>query len=279
MSPAPTGATRIAAVIGDPVRHSLSPVLHNAAFAALGLDWIYVALPVARGDGAAAVGAMRTLGIAGLSVTMPHKADILAAVDDVSPTVQLLGAANTIVWGPDSSLCAHSTDGEGFIDALRAAGVDVAGKRCMVVGAGGAGRAVVLALATAGAASIVVVNRDEARAAAAVALGGAAALHGSADRAGDCDLVINATPLGMGGEGQLPIDPERLGPGQVVNDLVYHPLVTPLLAAAAARGATAVGGLGMLLHQAGRQLTLWTGSEAPLDAMRAAVEAELRSRG
>ena len=276
MRPAPTGATRIAAVIGDPVRHSLSPVLHNAAFAALGLDWIYVALPVASGDGAAAVGAMRTLGIAGLSVTMPHKADILAAVDDVSPTVRLLGAANTIVRSPNNSLCAHSTDGEGFVDALCAARVDVAGKRCMVVGAGGAGRAVVLALATAGAASIVVVNRDPARAAAAVALGGAVARHGSADRADECDLVINATPLGMGGEGKLPIDPERLGPGQVVNDLVYHPLVTPLLAAAAARGALAVGGLGMLLHQAGRQFTLWTGLDAPLDAMREAVEAELR---
>lgn len=279
MRSAPTGSTRVAAVIGDPVDHSLSPVIHNAAFEALRLDWVYVAMPVPRGSGAAAVAGMRALGIAGLSVTMPHKADILASVDDVTPVVRALRSANTVVRSPDGSLCAHSTDGDGCVDALRAAGVEVDGKRCMVIGAGGAGRAVVLALAIAGAASIVVVNRDAARAAAAVALGGAIARHGSADIASECDIVINATPLGMGGDLHLPLDPVRLGPGQVVNDLIYHPLVTPLMAAASERGTLVVGGLGMLLHQAGRQFTLWTGHEAPLDAMRAAVEAELTRRG
>ena len=279
MSRSPTGTTRVAAVIGDPVRHSLSPVLHNAAFQAADLDGVYVALPVASGDAGSAVAAMRTLGIAGLSVTMPHKTGVVGAVDDASVTVRTLGAANTIVRRFDGSLCAHSTDGDGCIDALAAEGVDVFGKRCMVVGAGGAGRSVVLALAGAGATAIVIVNRDAGRAAAAVALGGPHARRGTADEVDACDIVINATPIGMGDDRQLPIDPARLGAGQVVNDLVYHPLVTPLLAAAAGRGAHAVGGLGMLLHQAARQFTLWTGVEAPVAAMRTALAAELEVRG
>ena len=274
---APTAMTQVAAVIGDPVRHSLSPVLHNAAFSAAGLDWVYVALAVASGRGVDAVHAMRALGIGGLSVTMPHKTAVIGAVDVVSSDAALLGAANTIVRS-GSLLCAHTTDGNGCIDALRADGFDPDGKSCMVIGAGGAGRAVVLALRNAGAASIAVVNRDASRAAAAVALGGAAARRAATDEADGCDLIVNATPLGMGTDVRLPVDPDRLGPGQVVNDLVYHPLVTPLLSAAAARGARTVGGVGMLLYQAGRQFTLWTAEPAPIDAMRAAVAAELAVR-
>lgn len=278
MSRSPTGATRVAAVIGDPVRHSLSPVLHNAAFRAADLDWVYVALPVPSGGAASAIAAMRTLGIAGLSVTMPHKTDVVGAVDDASATVRALGAANTIVRRVDGSLCAHSTDGDGCIDALGDEGIDVSGKRCMVVGAGGAGRSVVLALAGAGASAIVIVNRDAQRSAAAVALGGPQARRGTANEVDTCDIVINATPLGMGDDRRLPIDPARLGAGQVVNDLIYHPLVTPLLAAAAGRGAQVVGGVGMLLHQAARQFTLWTGVDAPVAAMRTALAAELEVR-
>lgn len=275
----PTGATKLAAVIGDPIRHSLSPVLHNTAFEALGLDWVYVALHVPAGAAPAALEGMRSLGLAGLSVTMPHKVAVAHSCDDASDDVVALGAANTVVPLAGGRLRAESTDGPGFVAALRDHRFDPAGRRCMVIGAGGAGRAVVLALVRAGAREIVIVNRDRGRAEAALALtAGSVGRIGTADAADSCDLVVNATPQGMAGDTSVPVSPLRLGPGQVVNDLVYHPETTPLLAEAAQRGATIVGGIGMLLHQAACQIALWTGEQAPIDAMRVAVEQALRER-
>lgn len=271
----PAGTTRVAAVIGDPVRHSLSPVIHNAAFEAAGLDWVFVAFEVPAGGGAAAVAAMRALGLGGLAVTMPHKSDVARAVDRLTPVASRLGAVNTVAWSGDE-LVGDSTDGAGFLDALRAdEGFDPAGRRCLVVGAGGAARAVILALAEAGAAEVVVANRTRSRAEAAVAVAPGVARLGTPDAAAAADLVVNATPLGMGGDQTLPVDPARLGPGQVVVDLVYHPLVTPLLVAARARGAVAVGGLGMLIHQAAHQFRRWTGEDPPLGVMSAAAMAAL----
>ena len=175
--------------------------------------------------------------------------------------------------GAGGELLGDSTDGDGFLDSLRLDhGVDVSGLRTVVIGAGGAARAVVLALARAGAAEVAVVNRTPTRAEAAAALAGAAGrVVGStgmvperAPRSGTADLVVNATPVGMDGvagigPGSLPVDPSRLRPGQVVVDLVYRPLVTPLLRAAADRGARPVDGLGMLVHQAAHQFRRWTG--------------------
>lgn len=273
------GTTTVFAVIGDPVRHSLSPVLHNAAFLAIGLDAVYVALTVKDGQATAALAGMRDLGIAGLSVTMPHKTAIARAVDEVSDDVRVLDSANTVVRLPNGRLRGESTDGPGFLDALAAARVNVSGARCLVFGAGGAGRSVILALARAGASDIGVVNRSDERAAAAVSLAGGVGRRTSADAVIDAEIIVNATPFGMGlADGELPFDPHRLAPGQVVNDLVYHPVDTPLLVAARSAGATTVDGLGMLLHQAGRQCALWTGSTAPLDAMRRALLAELALR-
>ena len=269
----PTAATHLVGIIGSPVRHSLSPVLHNAAFAALGLDWAYVAFEVAPGGGAAAVSAVRALGLEGLSVTMPHKADAAKAVDELSPIAEALGVINTVIRRGDT-LLGDSTDGEGFVDALRAdLGFDPAGRRCVILGAGGAARAVVVALAHAGAAQVVVVGRTPARAETAAALAGSVGRTGEHADAAGADLVVNATPVGMEGVGDeaLPIEPGLLGPGQVVADLIYAPAVTPLLEAAKARGATTVNGLGMLVHQAGRQFHLWTGNDPPLEAMSAAA--------
>ena len=263
--------TRVAGVIGDPVRHSLSPVLHNAAFRALDLDWVYLAFEVAAGEGGAAVEAVRTLGIEGLSVTMPHKADVARAVDRLSPVAERLGAVNTVVRR-GGVLVGESTDGEGFVAALRQdEGFDPAGKRCLVVGAGGAARAVVLALVEAGATEVVVAGRTPEKVAAAAALAADRGRVGTVEDAGDVDLVVNATPLGMGGDPSLPIAPDRLAPGQVVADLVYSPLVTPLLEAARARGVVAVNGLGMLIHQAALAFRLWTGEDPPLEVMSAAA--------
>lgn len=263
--------TRVAGIIGDPVRHSLSPALHNAAFQALDLDWVYLAFEVPAGSGAAAVEAVRTLGIDGLNVTMPHKADVAGAVDRLSPTAERLGAVNTVVRR-GGVLVGESTDGEGFVAALRGdEGFDPAGKRCLVVGAGGAARAVIAALAEAGAAEVVVAGRTPERVAAAAALAGGRGRVGTTAEASAVDLVVNATPVGMGGDPGLPVDPALLGPGQVVADLVYHPLATPLLEAARARGVVAVNGLGMLIHQAALAFRLWTGEDPPLEVLSAAA--------
>ena len=273
------GTTSVFGVIGDPVRHSLSPILHNAAFGATGIDAVYVAFAVAAGAAPDALQAMRVMDIGGLSVTMPHKTAVAHAVDDASDDVVALDAANTVVRLPGGRLRAESTDGPGCVDALLAAGCDPAGMRCMVIGAGGAGRSVVLALARHGASEIAVVNRDDGRAAAALALAGGVGVRRSLDAVGDAEVIINATPQGMGGsDATLPLDAERLSAGQVVNDLVYHPLETALLLAARRRGLLTVDGLGMLLHQAARQFSLWTGEAAPVDEMRDAVRAELARR-
>jgi len=270
----PAGTTRLAAIIGDPVRHSLSPVIQNAAFRALDLDWVYVAFEVPAGRGATAVAAMRAVGIAGLSVTMPHKSDAAAAVDRLTPTAAALDAVNTIAWESDA-LVGSNTDGDGFLDALRIdEGFDPAGRRCAVLGAGGAARAVVRVLGEAGATEIVVVNRTPARAEAAAAVARGVARVGAAGDARDADLVVNATPVGMDGH-SVAIDARHLRAGQLVVDLVYQPAATPLMEAAHAAGATAVNGLGMLVHQAGHQLRTWTGQTAPLEVMAAAARAAL----
>jgi shikimate dehydrogenase len=270
-----SGRTRIAAVIGEPVRHSLSPAIHNAAFAALDLDWVYVALEVPRGQGRAAIKAMRTLGIDGLNVTMPHKSDVARAVDRLSPMAKALGSVNTVVRVGDD-LVGESTDGQGFVNALRDdEGLEPAGKRFLVVGAGGAARAVVKAVADAGAAEVIVAARRADQATACAKLAGKAGRAGPIDAASDVDVIVNATPIGMGeivalhGDLGMPVDPERLHPGQLVADLVYEPLVTPLVAAARERGVAAVNGVGMLIHQAALAFRLWTGEDPPLAAMSA----------
>lgn len=278
-----SGATRVAAVIGDPARHSLSPAIHNAAFRALDLDWVFLAFEVAAADVAAAIAGVRALGIDGLSVTMPHKDAVVDLVDRLTPTAATLGAVNCIAR-EGAELVGDNTDGAGFVDALRAdEGFDPAGKDCAVIGAGGAARAVVLALAGAGAARVTVVNRTAATAESAAGLAGSVGATASAARVRDADLVVNATPVGMrrigvgleSDEEKLPVAADYLRAGQLVVDLVYAPPVTPLLAAARAAGATGVNGLGMLVHQAGHAFRRWTNLDPPLAAMSAAVLAEV----
>jgi shikimate dehydrogenase len=265
-----TGATRLAAVIGDPIAHSRSPAIHNAAFASTGLDWTFVAFRVPPGAGRAAVDAMRTLGLGGLSVTMPHKADAAAACDELTPDAAALGAVNSVIPLPDGRLLGDSTDGEGFLRALLDEGVDPAGGRVLVLGAGGAARALVVALGRVGASVTVAARRREsAESAAALAPGAAGVGLADADP-GAADVVVNATPLGMRGEAPV-IDPDRLNSSQLVVDTVYDPLETPLLVAARARGVRVANGLGMLVHQAALSFERWTGVAPPLAVMRAAA--------
>lgn len=277
----PTGTTRLAGVIGDPVRHSLSPALHNAAFAHLGLDWTYVAFEVPAGGGADAVAAMRALGIDGLSVTMPLKAEVAEACDELSPAAAMLGAVNCVRRGGDR-LIGENTDGVGFVNSLRSqAGVELAGMHAVVLGAGGAARAVVVALVSEGA-SVTIVNRSVERAMQAAELGKRAAaaagigssmsvMVGAPGAIRDADLVVNATPLGMRGTDPMPAPAELLRHGQVVADLIYMPAVTPILEVADEAGAQILNGTGMLLFQAAEQFKMWTGRDAPVRAMGAAV--------
>ena len=273
-----SGATRLAAVIGHPVRHSLSPRIHNAAFAAAGLDWAYVAFDVDPADGEAAVAAMRSLGIGGLSVTMPHKAAVATAADERTEAVERLGVANCLFWR-EGRIVADSTDGDGFVAAYRRQfDHTFAGRSVGVIGAGGAARSIIEAVGRDGAAEIVVVNRSEAGRVEAVALAEQARAGTEADLAG-VDDIVNATPVGMADDshgGRSPVDPAVISPTQTVVDIVYNPLETPLLAAAAERGARCQGGVPMLVHQAALAFEHWTAQAAPIEAMMAAVADQVR---
>lgn len=268
----------MAAVIGSPVAHSLSPAIHRAAFDAAGVDWTYAALEVAPGAGHDAVAAMRTLGIGGLSVTMPHKEAVADAVDRLDPAARSLHSVNTVSWDGDQ-LLGSSTDGAGFVASLAAAEVNVDGAKVAVIGAGGAARSVIDALARAGASDITVLNRTLDRAEAAAALTPVAS-PGIISDISRADIVVNATSVGMGDDESLPCDPDLFRDGQVVADLIYHPLETRWMAAAAERGTRTVDGLGMLVHQAALQQRIWLGDDAVIDtlAMRAAALRALERR-
>ena len=290
-APWPAATTAIAGLVGFPVGHSLSPLLQNAAFAAMDLDWCYVAFEVLPGSLDSAVAGAAALGLRGLSVTMPHKAAAARLATRHSRQVRRLGAANTLIF-QGGAVLAESCDGDGLLDDLReGASFDPAGRRCGVIGAGGAGRATVLALAEAGAAEVVIVNRTAAPAWRSAALAPKVARVGRPEELSGMDLVVQATPVAMANFGGAReeataqpgeeataviagVDPSRFGAGQLVVDLVYDPPLTPFLLEARRHGASVRNGIGMLVHQAGRQIRLWTEAEPPLSAMWAAVGVE-----
>lgn len=255
--------------------------MHNAAFRALDLDWAYLAFDVEPGQVGAALDGVAAFGLEGLSVTIPHKQDVAARLSRLSPLAAAVGAVNTVVRDPSGSLRGENTDGPGFLRALRDdEGFDPAHKRCLIIGAGGAARAVVKVLADEGATEVVVVNRTPERAEEVAALAGGCGRVGLAAEAGEADLVVNATPVGLAGSGLegLPVDPADLGPGQLVVDLVPNPAVTPLVEAARQKGAAATNGLGMVVHQAALAFRMWTGEDPPLAVMSAAAMVQLGRR-
>ncbi len=271
-------ARRVAAVIGDPVRHSRSPAIHNAAFAAAGIDWVFTAFEVPAGKGAEALDAMRVLGLAGMSVTMPLKAEVAAAADSVEEEVEILGAANCMVPLGDGRVHAANTDAVGFVAGLRAdAGVSAEGLRVALMGGGGAARAVAWGLAAAGATDVAVINRTQAKAETAASIANVASRTGRPGRVGAmddiaaADVVVNATSVGMGADLSMPCDPRLLRPGQVAVDLVYEPIETAWLVSLRQRGVEAHNGLSMLAYQAAAAFELWTGAEAPVEVMRQAA--------
>ena len=275
------GATHVAGVIGWSVEHSLSPVIHNAAFAALDMDWVYVPLPVAPGALRDAAAGLVSLGFRGANVTMPHKTEGAEIVGELSDEARRLRAVNTLVVSGDT-LQGHNTDTPGFDRFLRRdAGFDPAGCSALVLGAGGAARAVALALGLAGAARLKVGVREEARARDLVAAVDGTGLQVEVipfDEAQGvtADLVVNATPLGADGVTAPPLP--AVGPAVVVVDLLYRAAPTPWLVAAREAGAEVSGGLGLLLQQAALSFELWTGTPAPLEAMSAAALGALAER-
>jgi shikimate dehydrogenase len=279
-----TGKTTVAGIIGFPVTHSLSPVMHNAAFAALGLDWIYVPFQVPREGLAQGVAGLAALGVAGFNVTIPHKVAIIPLLDRISPEAELAGAVNVVAL-QDGALVGYNTDGIGLVAALaRAFGFTPAGRSVLVLGAGGAARAAVAALGSAGAARICLANRSagparELATSLAPCLPGLELATDSlahlSDPAfiGSFDLVVNTTSVGMAGDSFAGLAFPAQRPDLLVYDMVYAPPVTPLLAQARACGLRGANGIGMLVAQGEAAFTIWTGQAAPDGCMAGALGA------
>jgi len=280
-----TATTALYALIGSPVEHSLSPAMMTAAFDACAIDAAYLPFDVRPNALATAIAGLRALGARGFNVTVPHKEAVLPLLDELATSARAVGAANTVVI-ERGRLTGHNTDASGFVEALREAESDPMGAQAVLLGAGGAARAVAAGLARAGASSITIAGRAESRAEQAVSALGevhaapawrATSLASSGLCAADTTLLVNCTPAGMQGgpDGAslvagLALD--ALPVGAVVVDLVYGRRDTPLLAAARARGLRAIDGLTMLLHQGAAAFELWTGRAPPLDVMRRSLE-------
>lgn len=281
-APALSGKARVAGVIGWPVAHSLSPRLHGYWLRKYRIDGAYVPLAVHPEHVRDAIAALPKLGLVGANVTVPHKEAALAASDRISPEARRIGAVNTLVVDAEGRVEGRNTDAFGFAENLKAsvAGWSIAGAVAVVVGAGGAARAVVDALLEGGAAEVRLVNRSRERAATlAAAYGHRPLVHPWAEREAalaGASLLVNTTTLGMAGHPPLPLALDVLPADAVVCDIVYVPLLTPLLAAAEARGLRTVDGLGMLLHQARAGFAAWFGLEPEVtDDVRAFVLAGL----
>lgn len=273
------------AVLGQPIAHSLSPRMHTAAFAALGIDgeWSYEAIELSPGGFADGVAELRERGFIGANVTVPHKAAALALADEPSDAARAIGAANTLTFTA-AGIRADNTDAPGLIEALP---LSPRGRRAAVLGAGGAARAAVWALIEAGA-DVEVRNRNAARAEELVAdLGGRAAAADEPLELASCDILVNATSVGLAKPGaqpgapgsdlkQLGIEADGLDEHLILVDLVYGAAPTELTAAAVRGGATVVDGREILVRQGALSLRIWTGLEPPLQAMRDAIEEKRR---
>jgi shikimate dehydrogenase len=272
-----TGRAALAGVMGWPVAHSLSPRLHGYWLRHHGIDGAYLPLAVAPERLAQALRALPALGLRGVNLTIPHKTAAVALVDRLTRAAHRIGAVNTVLVGPGGRLIGHNTDGFGFIESLRqgAPGWQAAAGPAVLLGAGGAARAVALALLDASAPEVRLVNRTAAHAAAlADHLGGRATPVAWAERAAALEgaaLLVNTTSLGMAGQPPLELDLAALPRAAVVNDIVYVPLETGLLAQARARGHAVVDGLGMLLHQARPGFRAWFGVDPAVTAEQRAV--------
>ncbi len=282
-----TGKTRVLGIIGWPVTHSLSPVMHNAAFKYLGLDFCYIPFSVKERSFDSAIKGIPALNIAGLNITVPYKERVLSCLSEISKEAKIIGAVNTIKVEEDR-LIGHNTDGIGFISSLAEAGHPVKNHSLLIIGAGGAAKAVVFQSAAEGAREIIIANRTIDK---AIDLKRQTKTHfplieinaiGIRDlelktASSRADIVVNATSLGLRMEDPSPLPNGFLHEGQFICDLIYNPPETALIRDARESGCQYMNGIGMLLHQGGASFKIWTEVEPPLEVMRQALETTIRS--
>ena len=273
------GESRVCGVIGDPIAHSMSPVMHNAAFEKLGLNYLYVPFRVKKEELGKAIAGMRALNIRGLNVTIPHKVAVISFLDELDPLAQRIGAVNTIV-NDNGALTGYNTDATGFLQALLERRIEPIGKNVVILGAGGASRAISFILAKRGA-NLVILNR-------LLELDWAEELAYQISQAfkkevkalkldrenlarvlSNADILVNATSMGMSpNSDETPVSPDLLKPSLTVIDIVYNPIKTRLLREAEAAGAETISGVDMLVWQGALAFELWTGVKAPVKLMK-----------
>jgi shikimate dehydrogenase len=281
-----SGKTQVCGVIGDPIEHTLSPIMHNAAFEALKLDYVFLAFKVKPAEVENAVSGMRALTIRGLNVTMPHKNAVIKYLDEVDPAGKIIASANTIL-NKDGRLLGFNTDGVGALNALEQNGVEPRGKKVLLLGAGGAAKAIAYTLSQE-ADELVILNRTPKPAAELADLlkqkfkkkisAGELSPSAVKDNLADSDVLINATSVGMEpNANQTSVAPEWLKPDLAVMDIVYNPIETKLAKAAKAAGAKVVSGVEMLIYQGAASFEIWTACKAPVEVMRKAALNHLRT--
>ena len=281
-----SGRTEVFAVIGDPIEHTLSPAMQNAAFEHLNLDFVFLAFRVTSDELENAVRAVRALGIRGLNVTMPHKNSVTEFLDEADPAVTFLKAVNTLL-NQRGRLRGFNTDGVGALGALKNNGVNLAGKKVLLLGAGGAAKSIAFSLAKE-VDELCILNRDAAKAKELASIleafgkkivGNDLLPKQVQQELQDSDVLINATSVGMTpSSSESIVEPGWLKPELTVMDIVYNPVETKLVQDARAAGAKVINGVEMLLHQGAASFEIWTGCKAPVDVMRTAALAQLSAR-
>ncbi len=279
--------TKVYGLFGYPVKHTFSPLMHNAAFEELCINSLYLAFEIKPTQLGEAIRAIGSLGLGGVNLTIPHKEAALAYLDELSPEARLIGAVNTVVVR-DGKLLGHNTDGFGFVASLKKDGRwKPQEKSVFILGSGGAGKAIAVELAKAGVRLVTLadliperakaialnINRNFSRCKVRVCSLNKKAM---AKYMGSSDLFVNATPQGMRPRDRLPIDPSCLHQHLMVYDLIYNPLETKLINYARSHGLKAFNGLGMLLYQGAASFKLWTGRKAPVEVMRKALVSEIK---
>ncbi|MHC3129171.1 MAG: shikimate dehydrogenase [Candidatus Bathyarchaeota archaeon] len=283
-----SGKTRVCAIIGDPVEHSLSPVMHNAAFKKLGLDLVYVAFTVTRNELKDAISGARSLGLRGLNVTMPHKNAVMSYLDETDSTAKAIGAVNTIL-NEQGKLIGYNTDGNGAMRALKENGISTDGKKILILGAGGAAKAIAYQAAQE-VEELVILNRTSEKAEKLAELlrkkfgnkvkGGTLSADVLNKEIKTTDILVNATSVGMHPDvNRSPVPSDLLRSGLCVMDIIYNPLETKLVTDSKMVGAKVVLGLEMLLYQGAVAFEIWTNCPAPVEVMKEAALNELEKQG
>jgi shikimate dehydrogenase len=281
-----SGTTRVCGVIGDPIEHTLSPIMHNAAFEALKIEYVFLAFKVKSPEVENAIKGMRALSIHGLNVTMPHKNAVIRYLDEVDPLGKIIASVNTIL-NKDGRLLGFNTDGVGALKALEQNGVELKGKKMLLLGAGGAAKAIAYTLSQE-VNELVILNRTPEPAAELSDLlkqkfkkkvsSGEFSPSAIKDNLADSDVLINATSVGMKpNDNQTPVAPEWLKPDLAVMDIIYNPIETKLAKDAKAAGAKVVSGVEMLIYQGAASFEIWTACQAPVEVMRKATLNHLRT--